>query len=397
MRYRFGNCEIRIDTHELLVDGRAAAIEPQVFELIRFLAENAERLVTHEELIDAVWGGRIVSDSAVSARISAARAALGDSGSRQDIIRTVPRRGFRFLPRVEPQDAAPQPPVAETHPRQSIRFCRSSDGHEIAYAATGSGRPLVRAGHWLTHLEHDWRSPVWRPFLDEMGRSFSLVRYDQRGNGLSDWKLKSFSLESCVADLEAVADAAGLDRFTLFGTSQGAPIAVAYAARHPERVERLILLGGYARGRLARESLAEREEGEAIITLIRHGWGKPGSQFIRAFSSMFIPDATPEQISSLTELQRLTTSAENAVTIRTAVDRFDVSDLLERVVTPTLVMHARNDSIQPLAQGRELALGIRGAEFVMFEGDNHVILPHEPAWKEFFEAIRRFALEGTVS
>ena len=318
---------------------------------------------------------------AVSARISAARAALSDNGSRQDIIRTVPRRGFRFLPgwnRRTPLRSHPSPLL----PRQSIRFCRSSAVTTPAPPPGRVDRSCAQAtGSRIWSMtgavpSGDRSSTRWAKFQPR-----SLRPAGQRAIRL---EAEVILLESCVADLEAVADAAGLDRFTLFGTSQGAPIAVAYAARHPERVERLILLGGYARGRLARASVAEREEGEAIITLIRHGWGKPGSQFIRAFSSMFIPNATPEQVSSLTELQRLTTSAENAVTIRTAVDGFDVSSLLERVVAPTLVMHARNDSIQPLAQGRELALGIRGAEFVMFEGDNHVILPHEPAWKEFF-------------
>lgn len=396
MRYRFGNCELRKDTHELLVDGQPVAVEPQVFALIRHLVERPGELVTLDDLCDAVWDGRIVSDSAVSARISKARSLLGDSGSRQAIIKTVPKRGFRFVAPVERQDtvapAGADRPAPDRAPRQTVRFCRSADGHEIAYARSGSGPPLLRAGHWLTHLEHDWNSPVWRPFLDELGHEFEIVRYDQRGNGLSDWNLREFTLESCVADLETVADAAGLDRFALYGTSQGVPIAVAYAARHPERVSRLVLHGGYAQGRLVREGLDEREQGEAILTLIRHGWGQPGSPFIRAFSSMFIPDATAEQLSSLTDLQRQTTSPENAATIRNAVDRFDVSYLLGNISVPTLVLHARNDGVQPLDQGRKLAAGIPDAEFTMLESANHVILSHEPAWTVLFAELKRFLL-----
>lgn len=262
----------------------------------------------------------------------------------------------------------------------------------MAYATSGTGYPLVKAGTWLTHLEHDWRSPIWRPFLDKLNQRFQVVRYDQRGNGLSDWEVADFSLESFVCDLEAVVDAARLERFALYGTSQGAPIAIAYAARHPERVSHLVLHGGYEKGRLVRDAESDRAQGEAIITLIRHGWGKRGSPFINAFATLFIPGGTREQVESLVDLQRRTTSPENAALIRSAVDRFDVSGLVESVDVPTLVMHARDDGIQPLEQGRQLASRIPQAEFVMLESGNHVILPQEQAWPILFDEIARFVL-----
>lgn len=399
MKYCFGNCEIDVTRHHLLVGKAPINIEPQVFDLLRHLAENAGRLVTHDELIDVIWQGRIVSDSAISARISAARAAIGDNGKEQACIQTVPRRGFRFVAEVrkepdenvtsglsEPNKTLDTPSASH----QRIRFCESRDGTRIAFATTGKGYPLVRAGHWLTHLQHDWNSLVARPFLDRLGTDFAVTRYDQRGNGLSDWDVSDFSLESFVDDLAAVIDAAGIERFALYGTSQGAPISIAYAVRHPERVSHLILHGGYARGRLVRGSDDEREQGEALLTLIRHGWGKPGSAFLTAFSSLYIPGGTKEQIESLVDLQRQTTTAENAANLRAAVDRFDVSDLLAEVEVPTLVIHARDEGVQPLDQGRKLAAGITDAEFVMLDSINHVILEQEPALEILYGEIRSF-------
>jgi len=393
--YRFGDCELALATRELRVGGASRPVEPQVFDLLLCLVKAGARVVSRDELVAEVWRGRIVSDSAISARISAARAAIGDDGTAQRWIRTVPRRGFRFAGDVQtvPARAAADGRPATATPvdaHQRVRFCRSADGARIAWGAIGAGYPLVKSGHWLTHLEHDWHSPIWRPILDELGRRFRVTRYDQRGNGLSEWEVADFSLDRFVEDLEAVVDAAQLERFALYGTSQGAAIAIAYAVRHPDRVSHLILQGGFARGRLRRGSDAEREQGEAMLTLIRHGWGRPGSVFVRAFASMFVPGATREQLDSLVELQLRTTSPENAARLRAAVDRLDVSDLLAGVQMPTLVLHSRDDAIQPVDQGRELATGIPGAEFVLLESANHVLLPEETAWRELFDEMGRF-------
>lgn len=394
MRYRFGNCELAPSSHELIVDGKPRPVEPQVFDLLHLLVRKSEQLVTYDELLAEIWNGRIVSDSAISARLSAARAAIGDDGTRQEFIKTVARRGVRFVGSVEAVGEVPKPDHSRSEKteadHQRVKFCNSRDGTRIAYATTGSGQALVKAGHWLTHLDYDWRSPIWRPFLNELNRHMRVTRYDQRGNGLSDWNVEDFSLENFVEDLEAVVDAAGLERFALYGTSQGAAIAIAYACRHPHRVSHLILHGGYQKGRLVRTSASERAEGEAILTLIRYGWGRPGSPFIKAFSSMFIPDGTRQEIDSLAELQKLTTSPENAARLREAVDRFDVSGLLREVTCPTLILHSRDDGVHPMDQGRKLAAGIGGAEFVMLESANHVILQHEPAWSVLFDTMMRF-------
>jgi pimeloyl-ACP methyl ester carboxylesterase/DNA-binding winged helix-turn-helix (wHTH) protein len=393
MRYRFGRHELDTDSVEFRSDGVPRPLEPQVFDLVQLMVESGGRLVTHDELIGKVWAGRIVSDSAIAARISAARIALGDDGIRQETIRTVPKRGFRFVATVERLDQltgneAAAPPVANR--RQRVGFCRSRDGTRIAYATSGAGRPMVKAGHWLTHLEHDWQSPIWAPFLDALGSRFHLLRYDQRGNGLSDWQVPRLSLDAFVEDLELVTDAAGLGRFVLYASSQGVPIALAYATRHPDRISHLILQGGYHQGRLVRSSPAEREQGEAMLTLIRHGWGRPDSPFIKAFASMFMPEASRTQIDSMAALQNLTTSPENAVALRRAIDSFCVTDLLGKVSTPTLVLHARDDGVQPLDQGRELAAAIPAAEFVMLDSSSHLIVPGDRAWDSMIGAIERF-------
>jgi len=395
MRYRFGAFELVPETRELLAAGEPRAIEPQVFDLLHYLVRERDRVVSQDDLIAAVWQGRIVSDSAISARISAARAAIGDGGKRQDWIRTVPRRGFRFIGAVEPVETTqtPKPAPPPETPHQRVAFCRSRDGTRIAYATSGAGYPMVKAGHWLTHLEHDWHSPLWRPLLSQLGQRFSLMRYDQRGNGLSDWSVTDFALERFVEDLEAAVDAAGLSRFALYGTSQGAPIALAYARRHPDRLSRLVLHGGFVKGRLVRSG-ADREQGLALLTLIRHGWGKANSPFLKAFATLFIPDGSREQIESLAELQRLTTSPDNAAALRWAFDHFDVSDLLDGIAVPTLVIHANDDGVQPLDQGRELAAQIPGAEFLLLESRNHVLVPEEPAWPVLFDQLERFILSA---
>jgi pimeloyl-ACP methyl ester carboxylesterase len=400
MRYTFFDCEIDTDTQEVRSAGVPRRVEPQVFDLLRYLVENPNRVISRDELIETVWGGRIVSESAISSRINAARKAIGDDGTRQAAIKTISRRGIRFIapvrrhaeaPAMEIDDRPDREPAAAPDYSQTVRFCRAADRTKIAFAKFGSGPPLVRVGHWMTHLEHDWHSPIWRPFLGELGNSFTVIRYDQRGNGLSDRDPEDLSLPAFVGDLEAVIDAAGLDRFAIYASSQGAPVALDYASRHADRLTCLVLHGGFFKGRLLR-SAAEREEGEAYLALMRHGWAAEGSQFLQAFASIFLPDGTTEQLRSLVELQKITVTRDMAVRLRQIFDGFDVSDRLSAVKVPTLVLHARNDGIHPLQHGLEMAAALPDAELVVLESRNHVIVQHEPAWAEFFAAVRRFVL-----
>ncbi len=395
MIYRFGACELDVARHVLRVNGAERPVEPQVFDLLHLLVSRPGALVSRDDLVESVWRGRIVSEAAIDARINASRRAVGDDGRTQAVIRTVPRRGIRLVVPVSADraedEAAPPPDSA----RQRVRFARSSDGRLIAFATTGAGPPLLRAGHWLTHLELDWASPVWRPLLDALGESFSITRFDQRGTGLSerpgseedpDGPMR-LDLETMTDDLEAVADAAGLDRFPIFAASQGVPVAISFAVRRPERVTALLLYGGFAVGRLARAG-ADHAEGEAFATLIETGWGKPGSAFVTAFATMFMPEATRAQIDSFTKMQLASASPAWAARLRRAIDSMDVRALLGRVRAPTLVVHARNDAVQPLEQARVLAAGIPGAELLVLESNNHAPLPQEPAWAALMAATR---------
>jgi class 3 adenylate cyclase/pimeloyl-ACP methyl ester carboxylesterase len=281
--------------------------------------------------------------------------------------------------------------AATPSPTQDVRYCRASDGVRIAYAAVGTGPPLVKTANWLNHLEYDWESPVWRHFLHRLARDHTLIRYDARGNGLSDWDVDHIDFNRWVDDLETVVEASGVDKFPLLGISQGCAVSVAYAVRHPDRVSHLVLYGGYALGwRRAARTAAERQEGAAMLTLMRLGWGKPNATFRQLYTSQFVPDGTKEQTDWFNELQRRTTSPECATRYLEVLGDIDVRDLIGKIAVPTLVMHARDDARVPFEAGRRLAAGIPGARFVALEGRNHLFLEGEPASARFFEEMRLF-------
>jgi pimeloyl-ACP methyl ester carboxylesterase/DNA-binding CsgD family transcriptional regulator len=287
--------------------------------------------------------------------------------------------------------------LGSTATDQKIRFCTAPDGVRLAYATSGKGPPLVRVGHWMTHLERDWESPVWRPWLVELSKFNTLIRYDQRGNGLSDRNVPDISFETWLADLETVVAAAGHSPVALLGASQGAPIAIAYAARHPQRVSRLVLYGGYARGRLKRAAPAQSEEAEVQVRLVKLGWGRDDPAFRQFFAMQFLPSGSAEQLRSFNELQRISTSAENAARIMELTNGIDVSAFLPKVRAPTLVIHAREDLRVPLDEARLMASTIPNARFALLEGRNHILLEGEPAWPRFLEEIRSFLGDGPAA
>lgn len=274
---------------------------------------------------------------------------------------------------------------------QEIRFCTTPDNVRIAYATTGRGPPLIKAANWLTHLEFELLSPVWRHWIKELSRDHLYVRYDERGLGLSDWQVGEFSFDSWVRDLESVVDSIGLDRFVLLGISQGAPVSVAYTVRHPKRVSHLILHGAYAKGWAKRNLQPEEiEEREAQISLMKAGWGRDNPAYRQIFTSQFIPKATSEQARWFNDLQRASTSPENAVRFMRVFGQIDVSELVPHVDVPTLVLHSRGDVRVPFENGRQIAALIPGARFVPLDSDNHILLEDEPAWKKFLYEVRSF-------
>ena len=270
---------------------------------------------------------------------------------------------------------------------QVIRFCTAPDAVRIAYATHGEGAPLVKVANWLTHLEHDWESPIWEHWLTELGRRFTVVRYDERCCGLSDPDPRTLHLDAFVSDLEAVVDAAGLEQFTLLAISQGGAVAIEYAARHPERVSQLVFCGAYARGRLRRPTPGTRDVYEARIALARIGWGRDDAPFRRIFGHLMLPDATPAQIEAFDDLQRRSCSAENAVRLMEAWARVDTSDRIGLVRTPAVVCHARGDESVSFEEGRFIATELQDARLVPLEGRNHLLMPGDQAWRQFLDEL----------
>lgn len=395
MIYVFDECELDVDRYELRRDGAAVRIEPQVFDVLALLVRERHRVVPKGELLDAVWGDRFVSESALTSRIKAARRAIGDDGSAQRLIRTVHGRGYQFVAPTDERVAATAGQATGDLPRpppQQIRFCTTDDGVRLAYATTGSGPPLVKAANWLSHLDYDWESPVWRHWLVELSRRFTLVRYDERGCGLSDWDVPRFAFDDWVDDLEVVVDAAGFERFPLLGLSQGGPVAIAYAVRHPERVSHLVLLGSFAQGRRKRGSPADLELAEARIAMVRWGWGLPDPLYRQTFVARFLPEGTQDEWRDFDELQRRTTSAENAWRFLDEFADIDVSDLARRLTVPTLVLCARREPDGAFEQSRILASLIPGSRLVPLDSCNHLLPERDPAWATFLAELDAFVL-----
>ena len=390
--WRFDGFVLDTQRYELRRDGDVVHIEPQVFDVLTQLVSNRHRFVTKEELFDSVWGGRFVGEAALTSRIKAARRALGDDGESQRYIRTVRGRGYQFVGTIADAPAQPAPPPPEPAPlRQHIAFCQAADGVQLAYAVVGEGPPLVRAANWMTHLGYDIESPVWRHWVRDLSLKYTFIRYDERGCGLSDWDATDFSFDDWVADLESVVEALALERFPLLGVSQGGAVAVAYAARHPERVSRLVLCSAYARGRAVRAVSEEEKRAAALdLDLARVGWGRDDPVFREVFAAQFLPDGTRADWAAFDQLQRRTTSPENAVHFLEEFARIDVREQSRKVSCPTLIMHSRDDHRVPMRFGEELATLIPNADLVALSSNNHLLTASEPAWQVFRDELDAF-------
>lgn len=279
---------------------------------------------------------------------------------------------------------------------QRIGFCEARDGTKIAHATVGSGPPMLKAANWLNHLEFDWASPIWGRSFATIARYRTLVRYDERGSGLSDWDVEDLSFAAFVDDLEAVADDLDLKRFPLLGISQGCAVSIEYAVRHPERVSALILVSGYAAGWRITASPEEKARREAVRQLTEVGWGTDNPAYRHIFSQTFMPDASTEDLAWFDDFQRHTTSPSNAARFQDAFGAIDVRHRLAEVKAPTIVLHAKYDQRIPLEQGRAVAAGIPGARFVPLESRNHILLDREPAWRACAVAVARFMRDAAI-
>ncbi|MEM7561533.1 MAG: alpha/beta fold hydrolase [Pseudomonadota bacterium] len=365
-----------------------------------YLIEHRERVVSRGELLDNVWKGKVVSDSALGARVRDVRKVLNDSGERQRVIKTVHGRGYQFIADVKVESdvkrdtdqCSDKGPTISLSDQSTVKYCRSRDGVKIAHTHVGKGPPLVVTGSWMTHLKEDWNNPNWGPYLNRLAQSFKLIRYDQRGNGMSDWNDVNITFENMVADLEAVIDSYSYDKVAVFGPSQAASVSLAFARQYPGKVSTLILHGGYARGRKHRGYPGCEAESDAIVTLIRQSWASDNPSVRHAYTSLMMPDASQSEFSWFNEFQKKCGPAENIARFREMFDDIDIVDILGDIKTPTLVAHNLGDSVAPIAEGKILAQSIPGAELVTFDSDNHMMFEDEPEFGLFIDSVKNFIL-----
>ena len=393
-RYQFGPFQLDTAEHRLLRNGVEVQLQLKVFETLCVLVENAGRLLKKEDLLRKVWPDTVVEENNLNNNVSLLRKALGKNTNGQSYIETVPRVGYRFVAPVKDIAAAAAvtevAATRESAPRQDIRFSLAADGVRIAWASIGNGPPLVKASNWLTHLDYEWESPIWRHWWSELSNHHRVIRYDERGNGMSQRDVSEVSFDTWVRDLETVVDAAKLDRFTLLGISRGGAIAVAYAVKHPERVSKLVLYGAFPMGLNHYGTAKELEERRALVSLTRLGWGVHNPTFRRMFTQRFIPNGTPVHENWIDDLQRMSTSAENAARLLETAANIDVRRLLQKIQLPTLVVHCDCDQVVSSEQGRRMAAEIPDARYVSLPSANHLLLAEEPAWRIFVQELGAF-------
>jgi pimeloyl-ACP methyl ester carboxylesterase len=395
MKYTFSDYVFDVEAHSLTHRGVEQGIEPLVFDLLHLLLRNSGKLVTRDQMVDDIWQCRIVSESSISACIAAARRAVGDDGKTQSVIRTIPRRGLQFVARMTCEQETGVS-LANQIPPPTIKYATADDGVKLAYAVSGQGPPILRIAHEPSHLEMEWNDPTQKPLFDALGQSRTLVRYDHRGCGLSDIEVVNMGVERSAEDANTIADAAALERFALFGTSSGAMIAVELAARYPERVSHLVLLGGYVDGRSVRENGRTNVGVEPIVEMTRAGWDTPGSAFIKAYMSIYFPTASAETLESWANIAQSSCPAENAIRAREMCSKHSIAHLLGKVTVPTLIMHGHNDAVHPLSEAQKMARGIPNAELLVLETANHYPLPDEPSWQIHIDAMLEFLKRDIV-
>lgn len=389
--FRIGEYELDVPRVELRRSGESLPIQPLVFDLLLYLIEHRDRVVSKDELFDVLWGKRVVTEASLTGRIKTARKLLGDDGSAQAMIRTVHGRGYQFVGPVE--TGADHTPISEGAPPVTVRFVDVRGGVKLAVGETGSGPPLIKVANWLTHIEKDAASPIWGHWVRDLSRRHTFIRYDARGCGLSDRDLKDIALNDLdlwVDDLLNVVDTLEHERFALLGLSQGGPVAVAFAARYPERVSHLILHGTYARGMKRRSDVQQVSEAALLTSLARFAWGVEDSRFLEVFTRQFVPDGGKTEVQWFNELQRSTCEGPTAAQLEAAMHEVDIQDIARSLDVPTLVTHCIDEVGVPFEEGRRLASLIPNASLLTLNCRNHIMLERDPAWAEFVTAVERF-------
>ena len=395
MVFHFESFQLDVAERRLLCAGKVVPLRAKVFDTLCILVENHGRLLRKDELMQRLWPDSVVEDNNLDHNISKLRSALQNGSNGQKFIETVPRQGYRFVANVRQISGSPAAqtvipsPTPDPPSEQEIQFFTTSDGVRIAYTIGGSGPPLVRAIDWLNHLDFEWKNPYRRHWFSQIMSHNTLLRYDQRGSGLSDWNVDDFSFERSLADFEELIATVGFEKFALVGSCQGGPIGAAYAARHPERITKLVLVGAFARGWPPPGSMVI-EQFNAMLTLIRHGWGRDNPAFRQLWTTLFRPDASPQESEWMNEFQRITSSPDNAAHMMAEFPKIDITDLLPKVSCPTLVLHSRDEAVVPASEGRLIASRIRGARYVELPSRSHEVVPSDPAWQIFVDEVSRF-------
>lgn len=390
--FMLGQAEVRPSTREILCGGRSLIVEPLAMQVLVVLARANMGVVSRDDLIQRCWGGRIVTEDAVTRVLSKVRRMGDEFCDGAFSLQTIRSVGCRLIvggagtpARMNTETSAGRP-----HEKQRVAFRRARDGVKLAYSRIGAGPPLVRTPNWHGHLDYEIENPLWRHWIAELSSRNTLLRYDQRGTGMSDWNIPELSFDLLLDDFAAVLDAAGLSRFDLLAISQGTLLAVAFAARFPERVNRLVVINGFASGWRHSQDPHHIESWDAMCTLIRAGWGKNSLALRQVYTSQFLPDGTHDQWDAWNEFQERSASAENAYHILQMFGSVDVSGLLSQVQAPTLVMHCGDDQLVSPERGSFIASMIPGAEFVALDGRNHLPQPQDASWPQIQHELRRF-------
>lgn len=392
MRYAFADCLLDTASRTLNRGGTAVAVEPQVFDLLQLLAEHPDRVVTRDEIVDRVWGGRIVSESAISARIATARKAVGDNGKRQSVIRTVARRGLQFATEVRTPEAANLPSPNEPGALR-IRYFRLPSGHSMAYAIVGDGPPVIVVGHSRMDLEAEWQLPGERARHMALARRHKVVLFDPIGSGQSDRSPDRAGIAMQAEDIGHLADALGLDRFTLSSFSGGCNPALFYAAHNPERVTRLAMVGGYAEGRLRHRDRDDHAPEDPLRAMIAQGKTMHDLTFFTAAMLAYQPEGPLADVTAFAKMVHEAASPEFELKIRDIINSHSSIDLLGRVTCPVLILHSRHDAVHPLSEAHKLASGLPDAELVVLECRNHVPMRGNPAFEVYLRELCHFMAE----